>query len=145
MTKERLRRYGQIRREVQLLRELLDEVEARMTAPKIQQITGMPSSPSHDNDIMDRLVDRHLTLQTRYLEKMDELTAEQIAVEDAIDSLEPFEREIFRLRYIQGTRWEDICVKLNYSWPQVHRYHKAALIKLSRPDDEGGCGYGENE
>lgn len=130
MTKDYLRSYRDRQRELQQLEDMLMEIEARMSSPRIQQMTGMPASPSPDNDQMLALVDKHLQLKARYLAKMDELAAEQLEIETAIDSLEPFEREMFRLRYIQGVKWEDICVRMNYSWRQIHRAHKEALIKL---------------
>ena len=34
---------------------------------------------------------------------------------------------IKRLRYLRGYTWEQICVKMEYSWKQIHRIHGKAL------------------
>lgn len=132
MIKDQLRGYVARKRELAQLEDMLREVEARLASPKISHLTGMPSSPSPDSDQMAALVDRHLRLQELYTAKIAELTEQQLEVEGIIDSLEPREREIFRLRYIRGMQWEDICVRTNYSWRQIYRAHSEALKKLER-------------
>jgi DNA-directed RNA polymerase specialized sigma subunit len=37
------------------------------------------------------------------------------------------EQEVLRLRYIKGLKWEEVALKMNYSWKQVHRIHSSAL------------------
>ena len=125
MVKEKLRRYGDRRQELRQIRRMLAELEARMTAPRAQALTGTPGSPSGDPDKLTGLVAR-----------AEELTAAQLEVERLIETLEPREREIFRLRYIDGAKWEDICVILSYSWRQVHRAHSAALQKLEEAEKD---------
>ena len=46
MVKEKLRRYGDRRQELRQIRRMLAELEARMTAPRAQALTGTPGSPS---------------------------------------------------------------------------------------------------
>ena len=77
-------------------------------------------------------------LRGQYRRCIEELTAAQLEVERLIETLEPREREIFRLRYIDGAKWEDICVIMSYSWRQVHRAHSAALQKLEEAEKEAG-------
>ena len=74
----------------------------------------------------------------RMLAELEALTAAQLEVERLIETLEPREREIFRLRYIDGAKWEDICVIMSYSWRQVHRAHSAALRKLEEAEKDAG-------
>lgn len=136
--KEKLRSYGDRRRELRQLTRMLAELEERMTAPRAQVLTGMPGSPSKDPDKLTDLVARAEELRGRYRCCIEELTAAQLEVEKLIETLEPREREIFRLRYIDGAKWEDICVILSYSWRQVHRAHSAALQKLEEAEKETG-------
>lgn len=37
------------------------------------------------------------------------------------------EQEVLRVRYIKGLKWEEVALKMNYSWKQVHRIHSSAL------------------
>ena len=138
MVKEKLRGYGDRRRELRQLTRMLTELEARMTAPRAQALTGTPGSASGDPDRMTDLVARAEELRSQYRRCIEELTAAQLEVERLIETLEPREREIFRLRYIDGAKWEDICVIMSYSWRQVHRAHSAALQKLEEAEKETG-------
>ena len=138
MVKEKLRRYGDRRQELRQIRRMLAELEARMTAPRAQALTGTPGSPSRDPDKLTGLVARAEELRGQYRRCIEELTAAQLEVERLIETLEPREREIFRLRYIDGAKWEDICVICSYSWRQVHRAHSAALQKLEETEKDAG-------
>lgn len=136
MVKEKLRGYGDRRRELRQLVRMLADLEARMTAPRIKVLTGMPGGPSKDPDKLTDLVAQAEELRGRYRRCIEELTAAQLEVEKLIETLEPREREIFRLRYIDGAKWEDICVIMSYSWRQVHRAHSAALQKLEKQEKQ---------
>ena len=138
MVKEKLRSYGDRRHELRQLTRMLAELEARMTAPRAQVLTGMPGGSSKDPDRLTDLVAQAEELRSRYHRCIEELTAAQLEVEKIIETLEPREREIFRLRYIDGAKWEDICVIMSYSWRQVHRAHSAALQKLEETEKETG-------
>lgn len=129
MTKERLRHYRDIKKESEQLRQSLEEIETVLFYPKTQRLTGMPSNPSEEN-YMEDLAIRHIGLQALYKDKLAELEAEQIAIEKAIDALDPMARMLLRYRYISGLSWEEVCVKMNYSWRQTHRLHGEALNKL---------------
>lgn len=72
-------------------------------------------------------------LRGQYRRCIEELTAAQLEVERLIETLEPREREIFRLRYIDGAKWEDICVIMSYSWRQVHRRTRRRCKSWKRP------------
>lgn len=136
MVKEKLRGYGERRRELRQIQRLLAELEARMTAPRAQTLTGTPGGAPGDPDRLTGLVAQAEELRSRYRRCIAELTAAQLEVERLIETLEPREREIFRLRYIDGAKWEDICVRLSYSWRQIHRAHSAALRKLEEAEKE---------
>lgn len=41
------------------------------------------------------------------------------------------ERELLRLRYLEGMKWEQISDELHYSVGSCHRIHRAALARLS--------------
>ena len=134
MTKERLREYQKLKHEREQLRHQIDEIEAALYYPKIQKLTGMPSAPVDGNPQEDLAI-RHIELVERYKAKMAEMAAEQLAIEEAIDTLDPTARMLLRYRYIDGLPWEEVCVKINYSWNHTHRLHGAALLKLKELED----------
>ena len=96
MTKERLRHYRDIKREAAQIRSTLQELEASMTAPRAQALDGMPRSGSQAYDHLADVVARHQDLVDQYCAKLDELAAEQMQIEQAIESLQPRERELIR-------------------------------------------------
>lgn len=134
MTKERLRKYGDLKKEREQLRQQLEEMEAALYYPKIQHLNGMPSAPSKENT-MELMVARHLELQDQYRTKLEELAAELMEIERAIEPLEPTSRMLLRYRYLDGLKWEEVCVRMNYSWKQTHRIHSRALKQLREEVD----------
>lgn len=110
MTKEQLRNYQAIKREKCHIEQRLRNLERR---PESEQESLRP-------------------LRELYREKLDALVALQVSIEEAIDSLGPVERDLFRYRYIDGLEWHQVAARINYSWQQTHRIHKAALMKLSK-------------
>jgi DNA-directed RNA polymerase specialized sigma24 family protein len=80
---------------------------------------------------MDLLVEQHLTLKGMYACKLRELNDTLLDIETAIESLtDPTERNLMRLRYIDGLTWEMVCVEIGYEWSQTHRKHASALERL---------------
>ena len=134
MTKERLRNYLDLKREQAQLQQQLETIEAALYSPKTQRLTGMPSAPSHGNAV-ENMADKHLELQDRYRAKLAELAAEQLAIEQAIETLEPTDRMLLRYRYIEGLPWEEVCVRMSYSWRQTHRLHSKALEALRKQEE----------
>ena len=137
MTKERLRNYQNLKQEQAQIREQLEKIEAALYYPKIQRLTDMPSAPSKGNALED-MTARHLELQVRYKAKLEELAAEQLAIEQAIDSLPPKARMLMRYRYIDGMTWEQVCVCMAYSWRQTHNIHAKALKQLQAIEEGQG-------
>ena len=130
MTKDRLRNYASLKEEREQLRRQLDELEATLYYPKIQRLNDMPSAPSKENTL-ELMVARHIELQERYEAKIAEMTKEMLLIEEAINALEPTARMLLRYRYLDGLKWEEVCVRMNYSWMQTHRIHANALNQLS--------------
>ena len=135
MTKERLRNYVNIKREAEQIKRQMEEIEAALYYPKIQRLTSMPSAPSAGN-YQEDLAIHHIELQEKYRAKLAALAAEQLAIETSIERLEPTTRMLLRYRYLDGLKWEEVCVRLNYSWRQTHRLHGEALRQLKEePED----------
>lgn len=43
------------------------------------------------------------------------------------------EREVMVRRYINGDKWEEIAVKMNYGYRHIHKIHGSALINIKIP------------
>ena len=107
MTKEELRQYQSIKSEICQLEDRIQDLER-----------GQGST-----DITKPLLDM-------YREKLSGLIEKEIKVEKAFESLDPTERKLMRLRYIEGTDWLEICDTIHYEWAQAHRIHARALNKI---------------
>ena len=87
---------------------------------------GMPhgsgiSKPTEDKAI--RLADKALKW------KQAELDAIEIRQEvfETICDIPDIEGDVLYERYIHLRKWEEICVRLNYSWHGIHSVHRRAL------------------
>ena len=107
MTKEQLREYRSIKIEV-------SQIERR-----IEELEGL----EHEADIAK-------PLRELYREKLASLIEGQLRIEKAIEELNPTERELIRLRYIDGAEWIDIAEAIHFEWAQTHRIHAKALAKI---------------
>lgn len=65
-----------------------------------------------------------------YRAQLKELVDCQLKIEKAIEGLNPTERELMRLRYIDGAEWVDVAAAIHYEWTQTHRIHAKALAKI---------------
>lgn len=107
MTKEQLRQYRSVAREI-------DQLEQRIVSLEMR---------GHNDDITQ-------PLRNLYREKLKKLIDGQLRIEQAIESLNPTERELMRMRYIDGEEWIDISATIHYEWAQTHRIHAKALNKI---------------
>lgn len=135
MTKERLRQYRKMLKDKKQMEQHLETIEAALYNPKIQQVNDMPRAQSHGN-AMEDLANKHLELRDRYRDKLAELTLEGIAIAEAIENLPVREQNVLSQYYINGLKWEEVCVKVGYSWTQVHRIHSSALQHLAGKAEE---------
>lgn len=66
----------------------------------------------------------------RYRAALQQLNDQLLAIERAIETLEPRERQAIRLHYIDGLSWEEVGYKMYYERSQIFRIRKAAIEKL---------------
>ena len=132
MTKNELLEYSEILKEIKDLEDEINTLYYRITSPRLSVINDMPGgggSGSFDDKIGKNL-DKYNELLEIYEAKKSKLLEKQIAIEKAIGELEPKKRRLIRYRYLKNMSWEEVCVKMQYSWSQVHRLHHQALIDL---------------
>lgn len=110
MTKEQLRKYQPIKKEHRQLEQRLRNLERR---------------PDSDQETIRPLIEC-------YTKKLEELVAAQLEIEEVIATLEPTERDLVRLRYIDGLDWWKVCDRIGYEWAQTHRLHAKILKKLEK-------------
>ena len=68
--------------------------------------------------------------------KVDELYAIKQEIMAAIDNVQDSTlRALLTEKYINGKKWEQIAVDLNYSWRQIIRLHGRALQEITIPKD----------
>ena len=107
MTKEELRQYRSIKIEICQIQHKIEEMEER-----------------RDNvGLMDALRDL-------YRQKLADLIECQLKIEKVIENLEPTERTLMRMRYLDGAEWLEVAETIHYEWTQTHRIHARALAKI---------------
>ena len=124
--KEYLRQYLKAKHTQEMLEQEIDELRLDRMIPGSPAQDGMPHG-SGGGDLsgyaarLDEL-DRKLRAQ---MYKKIQLRAE---ITEKIDTM-PDETEslLLRLRYIHGLKWEEVAVKMDYSWRAVHKIHSKAL------------------
>ena len=130
MTKEELKQYRKLGMELERLENTIARMQAEIESPKKQLITGMPhgGNPVTMEDKVAKLLD----IQALYNRQWDKLIELRRQIETAIAGVQdPRERTLLGYRYIDGLSWEEICVKMNYSWRQIHRIHARALKNMA--------------
>ena len=123
--KEYLKSY---RRAIKREQDILDEIQRLRLDKMFPSVVndGMPHGSSH-SDLSDyaAILDEQIDLLKE--ERLERVRCYQ-KIERQIRQMEnEDEQEVLRLRYIKGLKWEEVALKMNYSWKQVHRIHSSAL------------------
>jgi len=122
-----VREYNQLVERYGFVAESSDNVKAKV-------ITSMPVSHSTTNDKMSDNMCQKEKLENLIQARLDNLYETIVEIEEAIQKIqESIFRTILSLRYVDGKKWENIAVELNYSWKQVHRLHNEALGGIEVP------------
>lgn len=115
---------------------ILEEIQALRMDKMFPSIVndGMPKG-SEQRDLSDyaaKLDELIQELKEERLEKVKRLSD----IEKSIRQLKNEDAQIImRLRYIDGLKWEEVCVAINYEWAQMHRIHARALREIKINDD----------
>lgn len=90
---------------------------------------GMPHGSSH-SDLSDYVAILDEQIELLKEERLEKAKCYQ-KIERQIRQMEnEDEQEVLRLRYILGMKWEEVAVKMNYSWKWVHKIHGRALMNF---------------
>lgn len=134
MTKEQLNAYKDIKKELADLQRRREELETALYSPRAQVLDGMPHGGPSVNYVREERMESKDEVLAMYKAKEAELQVALVAIEKAIEKLKPRERQLVRLHYIDGLKWEQVAVEMCYSWRQVHRIHSDALNKLKEEE-----------
>lgn len=98
------------------------ELAAKVTS----SISGLPKDQSGDR--VQNSVERIVSLENEIREQIEKMIVIRHQVEDAINSLQSETlKNLMTYKYINGYTWEQIAVKMNYTWRHVFRLHGEAL------------------
>lgn len=123
--KEYLKSY---RRAVKREQDILEEIQRLRLDKMFPSVVndGMPHGSSH-SDLSDYMAIMDEQIEFLKEERLEKVRCYQ-KIERQIRQMEnEDEKEVLRLRYIKGLKWEEVALKMNYSWKQVHRIHSSAL------------------
>lgn len=130
MTKEELKEYIEVKREIEIIGEKIEFLESKKTSIKSQIITDMPRGEA-EQDRLGQLLIQIEELIDSYNEKQIKLMKQQTEIENCIDKLDSsLERNIMRYVYFEGMRFEEVSCIIHYSYRTVRRIHKRAIENL---------------
>lgn len=127
MKKEELRQYRHLKREIEVIEQEIEGLRTSLLAtPKLDGTPKGNGRPDRMADTVAKIVDL-VEVLNKSMWKMINLRAD---IEDCISCLPVDKRLLMRLRYIEGLRWEAICVQMSYSWRQIHYIHNQILKQI---------------
>ena len=127
-----LNRYRAAIREERIIEDEIRKLRESKMSPSVS-LSGMPHS-SGQGDLSSYAA--KLDEQIRKLQEWKQEKAKMY--EDILSRIRRVEddnqRALLICRYIKGMSWEDIAVKLGYTWRHVHRIHSQALDGINIKD-----------
>ena len=123
--KEYLKSY---RRAIKREQDILDEIQRLRLDKMFPSVVndGMPHGSSH-SDMSDYAVILDEQIELLKEERLEKVRCYQKIGRQIRQMENEDEQEVLRLRYILGLKWEEVAVKMGYSWKQTHRIHSSAL------------------
>ena len=115
MTQEELREYRSLYKEVEELRRMLLEMEARQGTDRWTELSGTV----------------YAARKERFEEAQHRASLLLERIETSIEDLPSMERRVIRLRYIEGFDWFRVSSMMNFSYDHVSgKLHRNALRLL---------------
>ena len=131
ITKERLQQYLWIKENIKNLEDRLLEIDTRLTKVT-SSINDDVVSTTKNNDKFTDLIHDRMEIENEIRLELCRGYSEMQFIENTIRKLPEREKLLIRLRYIDGHKWEAICVKMNYEWRQIHTIHSNILKELKK-------------
>ena len=131
MTIEQLENCRSAKGEIESLRERIERIKSdreRMT----QSITGMPSGKNNNQSRIEELTVKLMELEEQLADKLWQREMEIKEVEAWIETLKPHQRNVIRLRYIEGRTWRQVQKLTHYSKRAVMIINKNTKKSIER-------------
>lgn len=129
--KEFLQRATRLDDEINTMQQSLDEMRSMA-----ERVTASISAAPHgggDDHSRENIIIKICDLNAKIEERIDELVTVKAEIVDRINQIQNANyRLLLWKRYIQGKRWEQIAVDMNYSDRQVKRVHGYALLEIGK-------------
>lgn len=94
-------------------------------------LSDMPKSPSSGADSIQTAVEHIIELESEINADIDQLTDTRREIQEAIQTVKDEKLQLLlEYRYIDGMTWEQIAVKMEYSYMHICRLHGKALSNL---------------
>lgn len=115
--------------EIEQLEEEIKRLGAQ--AEGMRSMGGGVAGSSGDNP-MQACIDQMLEFQRMLTERLAENMKLRGSIENSIAAVEDAKlRLLLRYRYIEGMKWEEISLRMNYDYRWVLRLHGQALSQLT--------------
>jgi len=131
LTIEQLENCRSAKGEIESLRERMERIKSdreRMT----QAITGMPQSKGQEKSRIEELTTKLMELEEQLADKLWQRETEIKEVEAWIETLKPHQRNVIRLRYIEGRTWRQVQKLTHYSKRAVMIINKNTKKSIER-------------
>lgn len=131
MTIEQLENCRSAKGEIESLRERIERIKSdreRMT----QSITGMPSGKNNNQSRIEELTVKLMELEEQLVDRIQQRETQIEEVEAWIETLKPYQRNVIRLRYIEGRTWRQVQRRTHYSKDGVLFINRSILKSLNQ-------------
>ena len=123
-----LSQYINLKKSIARLEEQRQELFINNVCPNVNY-SGVPGSHVK-RDLSDYIVGLS-EIESKLIKLKSERFQVQKEIVEKIEALEDeTERAVLDYRYIRGLQWEEIAVKMNYSYRNVTRIHGRALLNF---------------
>ena len=129
--KKELKEYTWIRDNIKSMEDRLYEIDMQLQSIGSIDFESDRVISSKDPDVWTNSVHEKIELEKMINKELCESYKAMRRIESMISELPEREKLLLRLKYIDGLTWEEVCVKMNYSWRQTHRIHSEALKALN--------------
>ena len=127
ITKQRLQEYMWMKKSIKQLEDRIEEIDTILTRTT-STLSDMPRGNS-PRDLTNDLLAKKVDLQDKLKKRLTKSIIELEEIEQAIAALPSREQYLFRMRYLEGKKWDDIFLKFGYSERQTHQIHGDTLKK----------------
>lgn len=130
-----LRRYQYAVKAEQEIALEMEELESQYILPS-KAIDGMPHGSGGDKDL-SAFAAKYDELYQQVKAALEKRIEIRMEVRNAIEAMEDEAEKILMLyRYIDGKQWEEIAVRMGYTWRWVMQIHGRALSHFQIPDNQ---------